>query len=138
MKKYLFAAAVAFMSVNALAQDSTKVVTTAGVQRIVNRGPNFKKGGRQGFLNYIQEALGPAAFINNNDGVVIVTFMVQKDGTITDVKIEQGVEKVLNQSIIKVIKESPKWTPAYKDGRPVATLYTFKISFSDPQVINEY
>lgn len=138
MKKYLFAAAVAFMSVAAMAQDSTKVVTTAGVQRVVNREPRFKKGGRQGFVNYIKEALGPAAYINNNDGVAIVTFTVHRDGTITDVKMKQGIEKVLNQSIIRVIKESPKWIPAYKDGKPIATVYTFKISFSDPQVINEY
>jgi protein TonB len=129
MKKYLFAAAVAFISVTAMAQDSTKVVTTAGVQRVVNREPRFKKGGRQGFVNYIKEALGPAAYINNNDGVAIVTFLVQKDGTITDVKMTQGIEKVLNQSIIRVVKESPKWIPAYKDGKPIATVYTFKISF---------
>lgn len=65
---------------------------------------------------------------NGISGRVFVQFTVEKDGTVTNVKVLRGVDPSLDQEAIRVISASPKWTPAKQRDKSV------RISFSMPIV----
>lgn len=63
-------------------------------------------------------------------GNVIIKFVIEKDGSVRDIKISRGVEKSLDDEAIRVIKMCPKWTPGYLYGIPVRIQYSVPISFT--------
>lgn len=62
-------------------------------------------------------------------GKVFVTFMVQKDGSITNVKVTRGVRKDLDEEAIRVVKLMPKWNPGKLKGEVIITTMNLPISF---------
>lgn len=74
---------------------------------------------------------------NNEIGKVFVSFVVEKDGSIQDVKIEKGVTPALNEEALRVVRSMPKWTPALKDGKEVRTVLTLPIVFHLPNAVLE-
>ena len=54
-------------------------------------------------------------------GTVIVAFVVEKDGSITDVKVDRSVSKELDEEAVRVVKLMPKWIPGTIDGKPART-----------------
>lgn len=81
-------------------------------------------------------------FLNNNlkypptakekaiQGKVYVGFVVEKDGTITNIQIRRGAHELLNEEAIRVVKLMPKWKPGSMRGKTVRTRYTLPIVFS--------
>jgi len=67
---------------------------------------------------------------NRTQGRVIVTMVVEKDGSVSDVKIARGVSGDIDAEAIRVIKSSPKWSPGIQNGRPVRVSYAVPISFT--------
>ncbi len=66
---------------------------------------------------------------NNEIGKVFVSFVVEKDGSIQNVKVEKGVSSILDEEAMRVVRNMPKWTPAMKDGKEVRTSLTLPIVF---------
>jgi TonB family protein len=64
-------------------------------------------------------------------GSVIVRFIIEKDGSITHVKLETKLPKCepCNQEAIRVVKNMPKWKPASDDGKAVRTYVRLPIRF---------
>ncbi|MBP1672932.1 MAG: cell envelope biosis protein TonB [Bacteroidetes bacterium] len=62
-------------------------------------------------------------------GVVIIEFTITKDGSIEDVKVVKGVDPLLDNEAIRVVKMMPKWTPAENKGEKVNMNYTLPINF---------
>ena len=77
-------------------------------------GPNGN-GVTQGVIEFTVPA---AAIDNNAAGTVIVQFVVDKEGNVSDVKVLSGPEE-LRAEAMRVIKKSGKWTPAIQNGRKV-------------------
>jgi len=75
--------------------------------------------------NYPQEAID-----NKINGTVILTFVVEKDGSVIEVTVLKGVHPVLDNEALKVISESPKWSPGKQRGQPVRIRYIIPINFS--------
>ncbi len=75
--------------------------------------------------NYPQEAIE-----NKINGTVILTFVVEKDGSVIEVTVLKGVHPVLDNEALKVISESPKWSPGKQRGQPVRIRYIIPINFS--------
>jgi protein TonB len=63
-------------------------------------------------------------------GQVFVRFVVEKDGTISNVKIVSSVHPELDREALRVVKMLPKWKPGSTDGKPVRCLYQIPIRFS--------
>lgn len=105
--------------------DSNRVFTS------VEQAPAFP-GGFEAFYNYLgQNIRYPAdARAKQEQGRVIVTMTVEKDGSLTDVKVVRGVSASLDQEAIRVISASPRWSPGIQNGRPVRVQYTIPISFA--------
>ncbi|MDX1445329.1 TonB family protein [Lishizhenia sp.] len=64
-----------------------------------------------------------------NKGKVYVIFIVEKDGSISNVKTLNSISKGLDREAIRVIKSMPKWKPAEKDGERVRTYVRIPINF---------
>jgi TonB family protein len=67
---------------------------------------------------------------NNVQGKVILTFVIEKDGSLSHIKILRSPDQSLGNEAIRVLKLSPPWLPGKKDGVPVRVQYTIPISFS--------
>ena len=97
----------------------------------VEKDPIFK-GGIGKFYQYLSENLHyPANAVKNHlQGKVFITFVVEKDGKLTDVKVVRGVSEDIDAEAIRVIKGSPKWDPGTQNGRPVRVQYTMPLNFT--------
>ncbi len=63
------------------------------------------------------------------EGVVVVQFVVEKDGSITDVKIMRDIGGGCGEEAVRVVKMMPKWIPGKQRGRPVRVLFNLPIRF---------
>lgn len=63
-------------------------------------------------------------------GRVYVTFVVEKDGSVTNVKILRGAEESLDKEAMRVIKLMPKWEPGTQKGKPVRVQYNLPVKFA--------
>jgi len=62
-------------------------------------------------------------------GKVYVQFIVEKDGSISEIKIRRGAHELLDQEAIRVVKMMPNWKPGTMRGRKVRVRYTLPITF---------
>lgn len=97
---------------------------------IVENMPEFP-GGRNALLNYMSENIKyPNEAKNKNiSGKVYVQFVVKSDGTIDNVRVLQGKNKLLDQEAIRVVKSMPNWTPGRQSGRTVDVVYNLPVTF---------
>ena len=101
--------------------------------RSVEQMPQFP-GGEAALMKYIESHIKypPLAATNNVQGRVIVQFVVNKDGSIGEVKVVRSVDKDLDKEAIRVIKTLPKFTPGRQNGQVVSVWYTLPVSFKLP------
>ena len=66
---------------------------------------------------------------NGIQGRVVVTFVIERDGSVTDVKVEKSVDPSLDKEAIRVVKSMPRWIPGKQDGSPVRVKYTMPVTF---------
>ena len=99
---------------------------------IVDEMPKFKGGGIDKFQLYVYTKLRypKEARENGIDGKVIVSFVINKEGKVTDVKIIRSVDPLLDNEVLRVVKSSPKWTPGKQKGEPVKVQFVLPVTFS--------
>ncbi|WP_295794391.1 energy transducer TonB [Mucilaginibacter sp.] len=104
---------------------STTYAKTRSVQ------PQFN-GGISAFSAYLGNNIQYPDYERGNDiqGVVIVEFVVEKDGKISDIKVNKHVSDGLDKEAVRVIKKSPKWIPATVFARPVRVRYRVPVNFA--------
>ncbi|CDN31660.1 Regulatory sensor-transducer [Mucinivorans hirudinis] len=93
--------------------------------------PRFQGGTDMEFRKWVQTNLvyPKEASDNGIQGNVIVQFIVEKDGTVSNVQVLRSVDKLLDAAAIEKIKSSPKWTPGSHKGKPVRVSFTFPVVF---------
>jgi protein TonB len=92
--------------------------------------PSFPGG--QGALNeYLSKTIRypVAAEENGIQGRVIVQFVVEKDGSITDVRVVRSVDPSLDKEAVRVAKSMPRWIPGKQNGSAVRVKFTLPVSF---------
>lgn len=96
----------------------------------VEEMPQFP-GGEAALLSWIADNLVyPAEAAGNNiQGRVVVQFVVNRDGTIGDVKVARGKDPNLDREAIRVVKKLPRFKPGRMNGQPVNVWYTLPILF---------
>ena len=92
--------------------------------------PQFN-GGLSGFSSYLSSNLTypKEAKEAGVQGRVYLSFVVEKDGKLTDVKVIRGVGSGLDEEALRVMQRSPKWIPGEQRGRLVRVFYTIPIFF---------
>jgi protein TonB len=97
---------------------------------IVEDMPEFP-GGEMALRTYIASAIKYPVIAQENgiQGKVYVTFVVGKDGSVSDAKIARGVDPSLDKEALRVVNTLPKWKPGKQRGKPVNVSYTVPINF---------
>ena len=92
--------------------------------------PGFP-GGLEAFGKFLGKNLRypPIARENGIQGRVFCSFVVERDGSLTDIKVARGIGGGADEEAVRVLKSSPKWTPGIQNGRPVRVSYTVPIFF---------
>lgn len=87
--------------------------------------------GDEGLQMYITNTMKYPVVAEENgfQGRVICTFVVDTDGSITDVKVIKSVESSLDKEAVRVLKGMPKWNPRRNKGEPVRVKYTVPVTF---------
>jgi protein TonB len=93
---------------------------------IVEVKPTFRGGDIEKFREWVQKRVvyPQLAQENNIRGRVYLTFVVERDGSVTTVNIVKGVDKLLDDAAKKAIEASPKWSPGLQRGRPVRVRFS--------------
>lgn len=88
-------------------------------------------GGVDGWMKHVGQNLKyPEAAKNaKTEGMVVLTFIVKEDGTISDVEILRGIGSGCDEESKRVVEISPKWTPGKIDGKAVNTRMRLPINF---------
>lgn len=97
---------------------------------VAEQMPEFP-GGMKELLKFLQDNLKyPGnAMKNNVQGRVIVQFVVEKDGTLTEFKVARSVDPDLDAEALRVLQTMPKWKPGMQRGKIVRVKFTVPVSF---------
>lgn len=103
---------------------------TDSVYEVAEVMPEFP-GGTKALLDSIAKNLKypPKAINSRTEGRVILQFVIDKQGKVTDVQVMRGVTPELDQAAIDVVRSLPDWKPGMQDGKPVNVKYTMPIVF---------
>ena len=119
--------------VQAVEGDISEAEVTDEVFFVVEEMPEFQ-GDNTGakFRQYIGNNLKypDIAIENGISGKVFIEFVIDKDGSMTNIAIKRGVDPILDKEAIRVIKSSPNWKPGKQRGQNVRVQYTFPINFA--------
>lgn len=92
--------------------------------------PVFPGGGDALFLFLQQNLVYPTVSSENGiQGRVLLRFMVDKTGSISDITVLNSLDPYCDREAIRVIKSMPRWNPGIQDGKPVSVSYTLPIVF---------
>lgn len=88
-------------------------------------------GGDYAMMKFIKENLDypPSAARKGIQGRVILTFILEKDGKFSTIKVLRSPDDALSREAIRVIKKMPKWKPAIHEGKPVRVKFAMPVTF---------
>lgn len=97
----------------------------------VEKMPSFMGGDLTTFRNWVQGKVKypQLAQENNISGRVLLMFVVEKDGSLTNIEVLQTPDSSLSEEAIRVLKTSPKWEPGKQRNQSVRVKYTLPIDF---------
>ena len=93
--------------------------------------PTFQGGDLSEFCNWVYSNIKypQEALENGIQGNVVVKFVVEKDGRLSNIQVLQSPDKSLSDAAIQVLQESPKWEPGMQRQQPVRVKYTLPVVF---------
>ena len=99
--------------------------------QLVEEKPSFQGGDANQFSKWVNSRLQypESAKENGVQGRVTLQFTVEKDGTVTKVRVLRGVDPSLDKEAVRVVSMSPKWKPGKQRDRAVPVTYTFPVIF---------
>ncbi|WP_057936099.1 energy transducer TonB [Algoriphagus resistens] len=122
---------VALLFFTALPGHTALAQTESGkVYKEVDEMPTPPEG-IDGWNNYLAKNMKypKAARKSKVEGMVMVSFVVQQSGEISNVEIVRGIGKGCDEEVVRLVKESPKWKPGKKDGNIVKTQMMLPVNF---------
>ena len=93
--------------------------------------PSFQGGDLNTFRNWVQQNVRfpQIALENGNQGREELTFVIEKDGRLTNIEVLQTPDRSLSEEAIRVLNMSPKWSPGKQRNQPVRVKYTLPVDF---------
>lgn len=97
----------------------------------VEKMPQFEGGDLETFRRWVQGRLKyPSDALDNNiSGKVTLRFVVEKDGTVSSIEILQTPDKSLSDESVRVLSQSPRWTPGRQQNVPARVQLTLPVEF---------
>ena len=106
------------------------VVEETKIFTVVEQMPMYP-GGDAALMGYLRDNIHypTVAAENGVQGRVVVGFVVERDGSITDVKVLRSVDPSLDREAMRVVKSMPRWTPGKQNGSAVRVKYQVPVTF---------
>lgn len=119
---------IAMYNFNPVVQEEEK---KDDVFMIVEDMPTFRGGDVQRFSNWVKERVKYPQIAQENgiQGKVFIGFIVEPDGSVSNVSVLRGVDKSLDDEAIRVVMSSPKWNPGKQRGQPVRVRFSITVNF---------
>ena len=97
---------------------------------VVEQTPSFP-GGDAALMRFLSTNVHYPAVAEENgiQGRVVVTFIIERDGSISDVKVVKSVDPSLDKEAVRVIESMPRWKAGTQNGEPVRVKYTMPVTF---------
>ncbi|MES2265769.1 MAG: energy transducer TonB [Bacteroidota bacterium] len=89
------------------------------------RAPSFA-GGEKQLTKYLRRN---QRTLSETHGRVVVTFIVEKDGSLSEAKVIRSVSEAADEEALRIIKKMPKWNPGIQNNNPVRVQYSMPITF---------
>ena len=102
--------------------------TQDGIYTAVEKRPEYP-GGMQAFYDFVGKNFHVPE-VKDLKGRIYIQFVIEKDGSLTDMKSLRDIGHGTGEEAIRVLKLCPKWIPGEQDGKPVRVLYSLPISIS--------
>lgn len=121
---------MAVCAINVEAQTDSAITSSDSVMKMPEVLPEFP-GGPAALIQYLNKVtFPPFARENDIESTVYIEFIVEKDGTVGDVKVARSSgHKIQDDAAIEHVKAMPQWKPGYQDGLPVRVPYVVPIKF---------
>ncbi len=115
---------------NAQRVDYTPVMQDEPVFTVVEEMPKFP-GGNEALTKYMMSSIKypENARKNGIQGTVFVTFVVEKDGRISNARVLKGVDKELDEEALRVVNAMPNWKPGKEKGKPVKVQFNLPVAY---------
>jgi protein TonB len=97
---------------------------------VVEQMPEFP-GGAAALMKWLSDNIKYPSIAEENgiQGRVVCTFVVERDGSVTDIQVARSVDPSLDKEAIRVLKKMPKWIPGKQNGSAVRVKYTVPVTF---------
>lgn len=133
MRRIIFLAALWTLASFAFAQEvkiSTAETDSSHIFIDYEENAQFP-GGEKACFRWIQEHIKypESCCVNIPQGRVIVSFIVEKDGTIDSISVKKSPDPLLSKEAIRVVSEMPKWKPARWNGKVIRSQFFLPIIF---------
>lgn len=130
MKRFLLLLSAIFLTNIAFCQNEVKVSDDDAIFFVVEVQPEFP-GGMDSMYAYIQKNLvyPEKAKAEGIEGRVFITFTIEKDGSVSNVKILRGIGGGCDEAAKEVVEKMPKWKPGTQRGKPVRVQFNLPIKF---------
>lgn len=98
--------------------------------RVTEYQPEFP-GGQAALLAYLRRNVNYPVLAQESgiQGRVIIQFVVNRDGTVTEPVVLRSVHPVLDREAVRVVSSMPRWRPGMQDGKPIRATYAIPVSF---------
>ncbi|MBR6121468.1 MAG: energy transducer TonB [Prevotella sp.] len=118
------------LKANEVAIDEKPKEEETKVFDVVEQMPEFP-GGQAALLKWIGDNIKYPAIAEENgiQGRVVCTFVVERDGSVTDVQVARSIDPSLDKEAVRVLKKMPKWIPGRQNGSAVRVKYTVPVTF---------
>lgn len=102
----------------------------------VDQMPEYP-GGMKAFFNYVKRKLHPSQLAEETDreGVVMIQFVVEKDGNVTSPSIVRSLDAKLDTAALQVIQSMPRWIAGKDNGKTVRCKYSVPVQFKKPKPV---
>lgn len=120
-------------------KESIPRIDSEGVYLVPDEMPKFP-GGMQAMMKYLSTNVKYPVEAQKKgvSGRVIIQFVVMEDGTLGQEKVVRGVDPLLDEEALRVVKAMPKWTPGVADGKTVKVRFTIPVMFSLSKKRNDH
>ena len=97
----------------------------------VEQMPSFQGGDLMTFRNWVQSKVRYPQIAQENgiSGRVLMSFVIEKDGSLTNIQVLQAPDRSLSDEAMRVLKQSPKWKPGKQRNQTVRVKYTLPVDF---------
>ena len=125
---FLLATIFFFCGTTVFAQNANE--DTNKVYEVVEQMPSFT-GGKNALMQFLANNVKypTVAAENGVQGRVLVNFIVERDGSLSNVKIERSVDPALDKEAVRVVKAMPKWQPGKQKGSTIRVKFKVPITF---------